>query len=144
MANEPQPDTLLMILPECGGSALLEDGYVVNAPELVAEVAASSASIDVGIKLNVYRRNGVREYIVWRVLDRALDWFVLKDGKFERLPASAEGLLKSQCFPGFWLDPQALVDGDADRIWEILLQGIASPEHAAFVTQLQKYAGRKP
>ena len=69
--NEPQPDALLFIDPACGGHALIDaDGYIEGAPELVAEVASSSASYDLHAKLRVYRRNGVREYIVWRVLDR--------------------------------------------------------------------------
>src|SRR4051794_37723460 len=42
-ANEPQPDAFLMIKPECGGRArITDDDYVEGAPELVAEIAASS------------------------------------------------------------------------------------------------------
>lgn len=37
-------------------------------------------SIDLHEKLAAYRRNGVQEYIVWRVYDRALDWFALHQG----------------------------------------------------------------
>src|SRR5437879_6656906 len=66
--NEPQPDAFLMIQAAYGGQARIDaEGYVTNAPELIAEVAASSASYDLGSKLDVYRRSGVREYIVWRV-----------------------------------------------------------------------------
>src|SRR5579875_1209802 len=47
--NEPQPDVFLMIAPEHGGQARIsEDDYVEDAPELVAEVAASSVSYDLG------------------------------------------------------------------------------------------------
>ncbi len=44
---------------------------MAGAPELVVEVAASSASYDLHSTFHVYvyRRNGVREYVVWRVLD---------------------------------------------------------------------------
>jgi Uma2 family endonuclease len=60
--NEPQPDAFLMVLPTHGGQARIdEDGYVAGAPELIAEVAASSASYDLHDKLNAYRRNGVLE-----------------------------------------------------------------------------------
>lgn len=56
--NEPQPDALLRI--ETGGtSTISEDGYIEGAPELVAEIATSSAAIDLGAKQNAYRRNGV-------------------------------------------------------------------------------------
>ena len=108
--NEPQPDAFLIILPERGGQARIsEDDYIEGAPELVAEVASSSASYDLGKKLNVYRRNGVREYVVWRVLDRQVDWFVNRDGRFEPMPPAADGILRSTVFPGLWLDPAALV-----------------------------------
>src|SRR5260370_18599384 len=79
--NEPQPDALLMIEPTRGGRARFSvDDYVEGAPELVAEVAASSVSLDLNAKLHAYRRNGVREYVVWRVLQGRIDWLVLRDG----------------------------------------------------------------
>ena len=75
--NEPQPDAVLHIEPAHGGQVRIDAaGYLASAPELVAEVAASSASIDLDSKLRVYLRNDVREYVVWRVLDEAIDWFV--------------------------------------------------------------------
>jgi Uma2 family endonuclease len=74
--NMPQPDCLLFIQPEHGGRVRIsEQGYIEGAPDLVAEVASSSASSDLGDKLKAYRRNGAREYVVWRVLDRQIDWF---------------------------------------------------------------------
>ena len=82
--NEPQPDNLLFILPSHGGQATIsDDHYLENAPELVAEVAASSVSIDLHLKLRVYQRNKVREYVVWRVQDGEIDWFVLRGGRYE-------------------------------------------------------------
>src|SRR5262245_56739928 len=58
--NEFQPDVFLMIDPKLGGQARIsEDDFVEGAPELVAEVASSSVSYDLGKKLHVYRRNGV-------------------------------------------------------------------------------------
>jgi Uma2 family endonuclease len=134
--NEPQPDNSLIILPERGGQAQLDGaGYIVGAPELVAEVSASSVSIDLHTKLNLYRRHSVREYIVWRVLDSAVDWFVLHEGSFDPLPLT-NGIYQSQIFPGLWLDPAALVAGDLHIVFQVAQQGIASPEHAAFVAQL--------
>src|SRR5712691_7161754 len=84
VANEPQPDGLLLIDPARGGQARISlDDYVEGAPELVGEVSASSVSYDLHAKLNVYRRNRVREYVVWRVLDQELDWFVWREGQYE-------------------------------------------------------------
>jgi Uma2 family endonuclease len=136
--NEPQPDVYLMIEPERGGQARIsEDDYIEDAPELVAEVAASSVSYDLGKKLHVYRRNEVREYIVWRVQDRAVDWFVLRDGIYQPLAPGADGLLRSEVFPGLWLDPAALLRGDLATVLAVVQQGLASPEHAEFVARLQ-------
>lgn len=135
--NEPQPDGYLRLLPECGGQARLVDGYVTGAPELIVEIAASSASYDLHEKLNAYRRNGVREYVVWRVWDGAVDWFVLRSGRFEQL-ALTEGICRSEVLPGLWLEPASVLRGDLARVLDVLEQGLASPEHAAFVTALQK------
>jgi Uma2 family endonuclease len=135
--NEPQPDALLFIDPARGGQVRIsDDGIIEGAPELVAEVASSSVSYDLHAKLHVYRRNGVGEYLVWRVLDQEVDWFVLRAGQYERMPVDAQGLLRSQRFAGLWLNPAALVRGDLATVLTIVQQGLVSPEHAAFVTRL--------
>ncbi len=136
--NEPQPDALLLIDPDLGGQAQVsEDDYIEKAPELVAEVASTSASYDLHTKLNVYRRSGVREYLVWRVLDKQIDWFVLRSGQFELLQPDTEGILRSEVFPGLWLDPTALLRSDMARVLAVVQRGVASPEHAAFADKLQ-------
>lgn len=136
--NDEQPDGYLLIDPARGGQARVSaDDYVELAPELVGEVAASSASYDLHTKLHVYRRNGVREYLVWRVQDQQFDWFVQRSGQFESLPPDAAGILRSEVFPGLWLDPAALLCSDMPCVLAVLRQGLASPEHAAFVERLQ-------
>jgi len=140
--NEPQPDCLLFIQPEHGGQARIgEDGYIEGAPELVAEVASSSASYDLGDKLKAYRRNGVREYVVWRVLDQEVDWFVNRGGQFERLSPAIDGILRSTVFPGLWLNSAALLGGDVNAVLATVLQGLSSPEHADFVRLLEQTRG---
>jgi Uma2 family endonuclease len=137
--NEPQPDAFLRILPTHGGqSRNSDDDYIEGAPELVAEIAASSASYDLHQKLNAYRRNGVREYIVWRTWDRAIDWFVLREGAFVPLAPDEQGIHKSSVFPGLWLDAAAMLAGDRARVMAVAQQGIASPEHSQFIEQLAK------
>ncbi|MEI7684068.1 MAG: Uma2 family endonuclease [Planctomycetota bacterium] len=122
--NEPQPDGFLRLLPENGGQTMIDaDGYLVGGPELIVEVAATSASYDLNQKLHVYRRHNVKEYIVWRVLDRTVDWFVLRDDLYERLPMT-EGVYRSPLFPGLWLDPEALVGDDIGRVLAALWQGM--------------------
>src|SRR5262249_33705424 len=115
-----------------GQSFVGEDGYLEGAPELIIEVAASSASYDLHDKLNAYRRNRVREYIVWRVLDREVDWFTLRSGRYDRLLPGEDSITRSEIFPGLWLDSGALIRGDLLRVHEALAEGIASSEHDAF------------
>jgi Uma2 family endonuclease len=137
--NEPQPDAVLMIEESCGGQARLsEDDYVEGAPELVAEIAASSAAIDLGDKKRVYRRNGIQEYIVWQVFDQKVDWFYLEAGAYVSLPIAADGVIRSRIFPGLWLAIDDLVSGNMVQVLARLQQGLMSPEHAAFVQQLSK------
>ena len=131
--NEMQPDGYLRLLPEFGGQSKVVEGYIEGAPELVAEIAASSASYDLHDKLNAYRRNGVREYVVWRVWDRTIDWFLWKEGRYEPLPLTEDGLYKSRVFPGLWLDPRAVIAGDTARVLKVLQEGLADKEHAEFV-----------
>lgn len=136
--NEPQPDAFLRILPEYGGQSYDSGKYVGGAPELIVEVAASSASYDLYDKLHAYRRNEVREYVVWRVWDRAIDWFVLREDRYERLAPNAADQYQSQIFPGLWLDPAALLRGDLAQVLAVVQQGLASPEHAEFVSRLER------
>ena len=88
---------MLYIAPERGGQVRIgPDDYIEAAPELVAEVASSSVSYDLHAKLHVYRRSGVQEYIVWRVLDSRIDWLVLRGGRYERLEADDRGVVRSR------------------------------------------------
>jgi Uma2 family endonuclease len=138
LGNAPQPDGVLFIGPLCGGQVQISaDDYIVGAPELIVEIAASSVSIDLGPKKTAYRRNGVKEYIVWRVLDDEIDWFILRESGYEQLPADAAGIVKSETFPGLWLDRPAMLRRDLAAVLRVLQQGLASPEHAGFVASLQ-------
>ncbi len=136
--NDTQPDVLLRLELEHGGQSRIgDDGYVEGAPELAVEVAVSSASYDLHDKLRAYRRNGVQEYVVWRVLETGLDWFVLREGAYARLEPDAAGIVRSERFPGLWLDVPALLAGDLATVLATLQRGLASPEHAAFVERLR-------
>jgi Uma2 family endonuclease len=137
--SEPQPDVSLRIRSG-GTSRASEDLYLEGAPELVAEVAMSSASYDLNDKLQTYRRNGVKEYIVWQLIERKLTWFRLQAGEYVAVKPDKRGVIESSVFPGLRLHVKALL---ADRMADVvaeLQKGIASPEHAAFVAQL---AGKK-
>lgn len=136
--NEPQPDAFLRIETSCGGQSRVVNDYLEGAPELIVEVASSSVSYDLHAKLNVYRRSGVKEYVVLRVLDHDMDWFVLREGRYESKTLDAAGLFRSEVFPGLWLDKAAAVKGDIAKMLATLQQGLASAEHAAFVEKLRE------
>jgi Uma2 family endonuclease len=135
--NEPQPDVMLRIDADKGGASHISaDDYVEGAPELVVEIAASSASYDLREKRRVYRRNGVREYIVWQIYDGRVDWWALREGEYQQLPPNEAGVVKSEVFPGLWLDVPALLANDPAKALAALQHGIAAEEHAAFVAKL--------
>jgi Uma2 family endonuclease len=132
-----------MIDPALGGHARISvDDYVEESPELVAEISSSTVKVDLGAKFRVYQRTQVREYVVWRVVEKAVDWFILRQGKYDRLQPGPDGILKSEVFPGLWLDTEALVRGDLASVLAVVQQGVATPEHAQFVAELQK--AKKP
>jgi Uma2 family endonuclease len=133
LESEPQPDAALYLVPDHGGQVHIStDDYIEGGPELVAEVSGSSVSIDLHRKLQMYLRNNVREYVVWRVFDEAIDWFVARNGQYELLPR-ASGLYQSEVFPGLWLDPDAMVALNLARVIQVIQAGCATPQHAAFV-----------
>ncbi|HIK46001.1 MAG TPA: Uma2 family endonuclease [Leptolyngbyaceae cyanobacterium M65_K2018_010] len=134
--NEPQPDIVLLVDEAAGGQTRVgEDGYLEGAPELVIEIAASSAAIDLGDKKQVYRRNGVAEYLVWQIFENKIDWYSLIEGEYQPMAVDPEGILRSQRFPGLWLAVEAMLSGNMAEVLRALQAGLQSPEHQAFVAQ---------
>jgi Uma2 family endonuclease len=135
--DEPQPDLFMRILPDCGGqSRTTQDDYVKGPPELIAEIAASSRSIDLHDKRDEYSRHGVIEYIVVDLRDRRLHWFDLRAG--QALSPDTDGIYRIRIFPGLWVHGEALLARDFQRLTATLNAGLATPEHAAFVERLAK------
>ncbi|MBL8728726.1 MAG: Uma2 family endonuclease [Planctomycetes bacterium] len=135
--NEPQPD-LLARLPEGAGgrSRAAADGHLEGPPELVVEIAASSVSYDLHQKFHAYRRSGVLEYLVHRVDDGEVDWFVLERGAYRRQEMDADGILRSRVFPGLWLDVEALLRQHELALQAAIHRGCSTDEHAEFVARL--------
>ncbi len=137
--NVPQPDALLMIEhDEMGGARIGADGYLHGAPELVVEIAASSAALDLHDKLHAYRRAGVKEYIVWRTEDKACDWFFLEDDRYLAVKPDRDGVINSQVFPGLSLDVAALLRRDAAALLARLGKTMHKAAHKLFVARLAK------
>lgn len=143
LENEPQPDCMLFIHPDFGGQVhISEDDYIVGPPEFVAEVSGSTVAIDRGPKLRTFRRHGVNEYLIWRTEDRRIEWYALRDGEYSLLPLEADGLIRSEVFPGLWLNVAALLSGDLAQVLATVQQGIATAEHEQFVARLQRRSSR--
>ncbi len=133
--SEVQPDSLLRILPECGGQTRTER-ILFGAPELVVEVSHSTRLFDLGPKLAEYERAGVLEYVVRTVEPDEVRWHVRRDGRLVAVPPDPDGWYRSTTFPGLWLDPGALLNRDTRRLRAVVDRGLATPEHAAFAASL--------
>jgi hypothetical protein len=141
--GEPQPDLALRILTEYGGqSRVNENDYYEGAPELIAEIAHSTRSLDMNQKRQDYEQAGVKEYLVLCVEEQELHWFDFAGQKMIR--PDREGVARSRVFPGLWLHIPALMDRDSKRLIETVQQGLASRAHAAFVKRLAKARRMRP
>ncbi|HUE74022.1 MAG TPA: Uma2 family endonuclease [Pirellulaceae bacterium] len=141
--EEPQPDVVMMLKPECGGRTRIEGDetkYIVGPPELVVEVAYSSAAIDLHEKRRDYRKGGVAEYIVVDLSARRVHWFDLASDRKLKLPADA--ILRCKSFPGLWIDSAALLDKDNHRLFACLQRGLKSREHRQLVARLKDLMSR--
>ena len=134
--SEPQPDLCHLVDWDCGGQTRDVDGYLAGPPELILEVATSTAAIDLHAKRRDYERWGVQEYLVFVPLDQRLMWFVRRRGRFEAMLPGPDGIYRSRVFPGLWLDPEALFRSDGAALRATVDLGAASPEHQRFVRRL--------
>jgi Uma2 family endonuclease len=134
----PQPDNVLIVLPEYGGRTRIEGKYAAGPPELVVETSLSRKKYDLRQKLELYQKAEVPEYLVLLVEKQEMRWHRLVEGAYEVIPAGEDGVLRSQIFPGLWLNPAALFAGALGDALAALNEGLASPEHAAFVERLAR------
>lgn len=135
--NDLQPDVGLFIDPNVGGQTRYVGSYPAGAPELVIEVAESTAGKDLGPKLAVYRRAGVLEYLVWETRKKSIHSFVNQEGQFKA--ANVEGgVFKSVAFPGLWLDLVAMTADDLAKVQSTLAVGLNDPAHAKFKRKLAR------
>jgi hypothetical protein len=135
--SEPQPDLCLRILTEWGGQTIVNpEGYLLGAPELMAEISHSTRSFDMFEKRTAYREAGAKEYVVLCIEDEELHWFDFQSGR--PLKPDREGIFRSRAFPGLWIDAPALIRQDRHRLLAVIQRGTGSREHAAFVKRLEK------
>lgn len=136
LEDAPQPDVYLRILPEFGGTSWVEGGYLHGIPELLTEVSRSSASYDLHLKLVLYEAAKIPEYVVILLYEQEIRWHILVHDRYAQMPPDADGVWRSRIFPGLWLDGKALLAGDLARVLARVQQGLQSPEHRQFVTEL--------
>jgi Uma2 family endonuclease len=136
-----QPDWYLRIETAAGGQARIdEDDYLSSAPELVVEIALTTASYDLHTKKDAYQAAGAKEYLVWQALDHHLSWFALTPNGYAPVMPEPDGIFKSRVFPGLWIDAAAFAKNEVRLVEQVLNKGLASPEHAAFVAELKRRA----
>jgi Uma2 family endonuclease len=134
--SEVQPDLCLVVLPGFGGQVLFRGSANVGAPELVVEVAFSTASMDLGAKRKDYEASGVREYYVAVVPGERVVRFVRSGSRLVDKGPDSDGIFRSTVFPGLWLNPVGVFRGSPKPIFKTLITGLASPDHDAFVADL--------
>jgi Uma2 family endonuclease len=140
LKDSPQPDGFLRVLRELGGASWEgdDDHYLHGAPELLAETSRTSASYDLHTKFDLYEEAGVAEYLTVLLFEQEIRWHVLKNGKYEIMPADDDGIWRSRIFPGLWLAGKELLKGEMMAVFKTLQDGLASKEHKAFVKELAK------
>jgi Uma2 family endonuclease len=138
LEDTPQPDVNLRILPEYGGAAWVEDKFLHGIPELLAEISRSSVAYDMHVKLALYQAARTPEYLAILLHEQEIRWHVVEGDRYQLLAPDADGLWRSRIFPGLWLDGQALLAGNMPQVLARLQDGLASPEHQAFVAELAR------
>lgn len=134
--SAPQLDCFLRISPARGGQSGNREKYAAGAPELVAEICVTSADVDLGPKLRLYEKAGVREYVTVEVEEKRIVWRTLQGGEYVAQVPGADGVFRSQVFPGLWLDVAAFWADDGGRMQAALDGGLATEEHQRFVERL--------
>lgn len=134
--DELQPDITLRLSQDAGGKSILNSkGFIVGAPELVAEIAYSSRAIDLHFKKSRYRLAGVTEYIVVCLEPKHFYWFDLEGDTELKV---RKGITRSVIFPGLWLCGEALLEVDNQTADDILNRGLMSQEHKRFKMKLNR------
>jgi Putative restriction endonuclease len=124
LEDTPQPDLNLRILPEYGGGSRVEEGYLQGPAEFLAEICRSSASYDLHVKLNLYQKARVPEYLAGLLFEQEIRWHMLVDGSYRLLSPEGDAVFRSKVFPGLWLDGPALLAGNLQRVLSRLDQGL--------------------
>ncbi len=141
LADVPQPDINLRILPECGGKTAIVGKYLSGPPELLVEICFTSAAYDLHQKFDLYEEAGVQEYLAIVLGEKQIRWYTLEDSRYEVMQPEEDGVHRSRVFPGLWLHSAGLFNADMGQLMACLHEGIASAEHGDFVRELAARRG---
>jgi hypothetical protein len=142
--NETHPYQTVIVDPALGGrTSINADDFVEGGAELLVEIAERSCSLPYHKKFEQYQKANVREYIIVNLESRNFNWFTNTANGFQPIKPNADGIMKSRVLPGLWLDREATLNDNNKRVRAVLDSGLASPEHAKFVTKLQRKLKRK-
>ena len=136
--SSPQPDAFLRVLPSRGGQSRDEKRYCAGAPELAVEICLTSTEVDFGPKLRLYQRAGVREYITIEIFGKRIVWRKLENAVYVAQQIPPDGVLRSQVFPGLWLDVAALWNDDGTKMLAALNAGLSSEDHQLVAERLSR------
>jgi len=137
-ANVAQPDAQLNLPVHAGGRTIRSNpSHVAGVPDLVAEIAYSSENKDLRENFELYQSAGVREYLVWRTCQDAIDWWVNTDAGFRLIQPDEAGVMRSEKFPGLCLDRDLLIQGDDAGLLRLVERTCGQdPRHPAFCQRL--------
>jgi hypothetical protein len=134
--NEFQPDMMLFRDRNAGGRVSTADRYLRGVPEFVCEITYSKKDTECHAKRIVYERCGVDEYCVIRLDDREIDWWIHDGVTFQSATLEEGRIFNSQVHPGLRINEQAIWEDDLPTLFRCMEEGLATPEHAAFVASL--------
>ena len=83
---------------------LVQRQFIHEPGDLVVEIVSpGSQDKDRNVKYREYEAGGVSEYWLIDPDRRTAEFYVLRDGRFERREPDAEGVYRSTAMEGFWL-----------------------------------------
>lgn len=122
--NELQPDICAWRTDREPSEHSGEEGYLEITPDLVIEVAASSASHDLHNKRIIYQRFGVPEYIVFAVYEQETHWWTLDERLYKPVLPDQRAIFRSSVFPGLWLSATDFWQPNGQALLAVLQEGM--------------------
>jgi hypothetical protein len=106
-----------------------------DRPEFILEIVSNQAARELHEKLEVYQVFRIPEYIVWQTEDNQLNCYRLNGSDYDSIQ-SDDGIFRSHVLPGLHLDVNAILSQHILASFHAMNEGKSSPEHVAFVEQL--------